>query len=86
MVITLCNFFNRMPQRKQLSHSAPSPATVNAKNSDSMNDCAIRVLFLAVHEMTTPMMKTKPLVCLHSSDSGHQFASKKYSITTGYMV
>ena len=87
MIIASCNSFNGRSQRKQLSYSASSLAIVNAKNSDFINDCAIRVCFLDFHEMPAPpMVKTKPPVDLHSFGSKHQLASEKPSIIVGYPV
>ena len=71
-MIVPCNSFNRGSQRKQLSYSATSPAIVNAKNLDFMDDCAIRVYFLEFHEMTAPpMVKAKHPVDLHLSSYEH---------------
>ena len=72
MVIAPYNSFNGRTQRKQLSYSVSSLTTVNARNLDSMGDCAIRVCFLKFQEMAAPpMVKTKPPADLYSSGFKH---------------
>ena len=87
MVIAPYNSFNGRSQRKQRNHSASSPATVHAKNSNSIDDCAIKVFFLDFYEMAdSPMVMTKPPVDLHSSGFEYQLESDKSMITAGCPV
>ena len=70
-------FFQKKVLKKTAESLSLISSIVNAKNSDFMDDCAIRAFFLNFHEMAAlPMVKTKLSVDLHSLDSKYQLASE----------